>query len=181
MHISGEEPSHETDVGQARATVAPSTSQAGTATRPSSLPRHRKLLKPFEFAAVLKDGKRYAGKFVVLVVRRSPQRLARLGLAIAKKHAKLARDRNQIKRIARESFRSLRLELPSVEIVVLTRSREKNAAAPDQKLLRMEFDELFNKIAISKHLVQPLAHLAAASSATPRSTAAHSNETPPHE
>jgi len=140
---------------------------------PANLPRHRKLLKPFEFAAVLKDGKRYAGKFVVLVVRRFPERLARLGLAIAKKHAKLAKDRNQIKRIARESFRALRLRLPPVEIVVLTRSREKKADAPDQKLLRMEFDELFKKIATIK--------LAAVPSATPCSTPLQRNETQPHE
>ena len=140
---------------------------------PANLPRHRKLLKPFEFSAVLKDGKRYSGKFVVLVVRRFPERLARLGLAIAKKHAKLAKDRNQIKRIARESFRALRLRLPPVEIVVLTRSREKKADAPDQKLLRMEFDELFNKIATIKLAVVP--------SATPCSIPLHSNETQPHE
>ena len=144
-----------------------------TALLPANLPRHRKLLKPFEVAAVLKDGKRYAGKFVVLVVRRFPERLARLGLAIAKKHAKLAKDRNQIKRVARESFRALRLQLPAVEIVVLTRSREKKAVAPDQTLLRREFDELFNKVAAIKLVAVP--------SATLRSTPAHSNETQPHE
>jgi len=147
--------------------------QAHALVSSSTLPRHRKLLKPFEFSAVLKDGRRYAGKFVVLVVRRFPGRLARIGLAIAKKHAKLAKDRNQMKRIARESFRTLRLSLPPVEIVVLTRSREKKALAPDQKLLRTEFDELFNKIAANK--------TAADSFVTPRSSPAHSNETPPHE
>lgn len=138
--------------------------------QPASLPRHRKLLKPFEFSTVLKDGKRYAGKFVVLAVRQFPGRSARLGLAIAKRHAKLAHDRNQIKRIARESFRALRLTLPPVEIVVLTRSREKNAAAPDQGLLRSEFDALFGKLISSMK-----------STFTPRSTPAISNETPPHE
>jgi ribonuclease P protein component len=150
------------------------TSAAEAATtlgqRPASLPRHRKLLKPFEFSAVLKDGKRYPGKFIVLVVRQFPGRLARLGLAIAKKHAKLARDRNQIKRIARESFRALRLAMPPVEIVVLTRSREKKAVAPDQHLLRSEFDLLFSKL-----ISAPKATF------TPRSALTTRIETPPNE
>ena len=167
MPNSGKVLSSEAAPDPALAVVSNSSDQIVTATRPSNFPRHRKLLKPFEFAAVLKDGKRYVGKYVVLAVRRSPQRLARLGLAIAKKHAKLAGDRNQIKRIARESFRVRRLDLPSVEIVVLTRSREKKAAAPDQKLLRMEFDELFNKIAISKPLAQPIGQIASAPSGHP--------------
>lgn len=44
---------------------------------------------------------------------------ARLGLAIAKRILKRAVDRNQVKRIVRESFRQTRLRHASVDIVVM--------------------------------------------------------------
>ena len=43
----------------------------------------------------------------------------RLGLAIAKKCARRAVDRNRLKRLARESFRRAYQRLPGVDIVVL--------------------------------------------------------------
>ena len=44
---------------------------------------------------------------------------ARLGLAIAKKHCKLAVSRNRLKRIVRESFRQHREQLAGLDIVVM--------------------------------------------------------------
>jgi ribonuclease P protein component len=46
---------------------------------------------------------------------------ARLGLAIAKKHCKLAVSRNRLKRIVRESFRKHREQLSGLDIVVMNR------------------------------------------------------------
>ncbi|SDX46735.1 ribonuclease P protein component [Allochromatium warmingii] len=43
----------------------------------------------------------------------------RLGLAIAKKCARRAVERNRLKRLARESFRRAYYRLPAVDIVVL--------------------------------------------------------------
>lgn len=51
--------------------------------------------------------------------RRGP---ARLGLAIAKKQARRAVDRNRLKRIARETFRRHRAQLPDVDLVILARA-----------------------------------------------------------
>jgi ribonuclease P protein component len=45
----------------------------------------------------------------------------RLGLAIAKKHLKLASHRNRLKRIVRESFRHKQSDFAGVDIVVLSR------------------------------------------------------------
>lgn len=43
----------------------------------------------------------------------------RLGLAVSKKHCKLAVSRNRIKRLVRESFRQHQAELAGLDVVVL--------------------------------------------------------------
>lgn len=45
----------------------------------------------------------------------------RLGLVIAKKHVKLATQRNRLKRLIRESFRLRQQQLPALDFVVLAR------------------------------------------------------------
>jgi ribonuclease P protein component len=45
----------------------------------------------------------------------------RLGLVIAKKHLRLAVERNRIKRCIRESFRHHQVELSKLDIIVLSR------------------------------------------------------------
>ena len=52
----------------------------------------------------------------------------RLGLAISKKVAKNAFQRNRLKRIIRESFRTHRAELLGVDIVVMCRPGAKEVA-----------------------------------------------------
>lgn len=44
---------------------------------------------------------------------------ARLGLAISKKHCKLANRRNRLKRLVRESFRNNKARLAGLDIVVI--------------------------------------------------------------
>ena len=46
---------------------------------------------------------------------------ARLGLAIAKKHVKLAVERNRIKRVIRESFRHHRQLIEDFDLIVLAK------------------------------------------------------------
>ena len=46
----------------------------------------------------------------------------RLGLAIAKKHVKLAVDRNRIKRVIRESFRHHKQQIRGLDLVVLAKA-----------------------------------------------------------
>ena len=57
---------------------------------------------------------------------------ARLGLAISKKHCRLATGRNRLKRLVRESFRVNREQLEGLDIVVMNRPE---AAAADNKTL----------------------------------------------
>lgn len=60
---------------------------------------------------------------------------ARLGLAISKRVSKRAVERNRIKRVIRESFRSGRTELPQVDVLVIARS---SAAATVNAVLRAD-------------------------------------------
>ena len=64
----------------------------------------------------------------------------RLGLAIAKKRAKRAVDRNRIKRIARESFRHHREQLMGYDAVVMNKDRAASASAIE---LRQSLDTLW--------------------------------------
>lgn len=68
----------------------------------------------------------------------------RLGLAIAKKYAKLAVQRNTIKRIVRESFRRNANHLPSLDIVVLARQKTKHY---DKKQLHQCIESLWKQLA----------------------------------
>ncbi len=84
--------------------------------------RADRLLSSAEFKAVF-DGATVRVSDRHLLILAVPNRLnkPRLGLVIAKKHIKLAVDRNRVKRLIRESFRLNQSVLPPVDLVVLAR------------------------------------------------------------
>jgi ribonuclease P protein component len=88
----------------------------------SSFPKQARLLKGSEFKRVFDDPLKQFGPGVLVFARVNDLGRARLGLAISKKCAKSAVQRNRIKRLVRESFRRLRLELPGADFVVLCRA-----------------------------------------------------------
>lgn len=67
---------------------------------------------------------------------------ARLGLAISKKQARRAVDRNRIKRIAREVFRTCRAGLGRRDYVVMVRSA---ALGVDNRRLRGALQRLLER------------------------------------
>jgi ribonuclease P protein component len=64
--------------------------------------------------------------FTVLC-RPNDQQDPRLGLAIAKKHCKLATARNRLKRVVRESFRQHQALLAGLDIVVMNQPAARHA------------------------------------------------------
>ena len=66
-------------------------------------------------------GRRLSDPFFLLIVLPRPADGARLGLAIARRHARRAVERNRIKRLIRETFRRHRATLPSLDVVVMLR------------------------------------------------------------
>ena len=99
--------------------------------------------KPREFEAVLKQGRRVQEKLLTIVVLAGAAPQARLGLAISARAVPLATRRNRIKRLARESFRARRRELPPADIVLQARS---GAGSAESAELRSTLDRLWRRL-----------------------------------
>jgi ribonuclease P protein component len=95
------------------------------------LPRAARLRKAREFDAAYAAKRRIAGRFFTLVLGPPAGPTARLGMAIAKKQAKRAHERNLLKRMSRECFRLIRARLAPVDIVVMARSGANLASRPE--------------------------------------------------
>lgn len=83
--------------------------------------RAMRMNRPGDFTRVFRQGKRCGGGGLTIIALQNDAGFPRLGLAIAKKHIKLASKRNRIKRLIRESFRLHQASLAAVDIVVLSR------------------------------------------------------------
>ncbi|MFD2112830.1 ribonuclease P protein component [Thiorhodococcus fuscus] len=91
-----------------------------TSGRPDrSHPRGRRLTNATQFRHVFAEPLRAGKSGFVVLYRPNGSEEPRLGLAIAKKRARRAVDRNRLKRIVRESFRLHHEQLPGVDVVVL--------------------------------------------------------------
>jgi ribonuclease P protein component len=104
--------------------------------------RRARLLKPGDFEAALKRGRRHSERWLSA----NNEGHARLGLAIAKKSVPLATQRNRIKRKIRESFRVHMHRLPALDIVILARP---GCSATSAAELDRNLERLWNRIAAS--------------------------------
>jgi len=86
-----------------------------------TFPRSRRLLTAQEFNQVFKQPIKAPGPTLILLARPNSLTYPRLGLAITKKAHKRAVERNRIRRIIRESFRSHQERLPGLDIVAVSR------------------------------------------------------------
>lgn len=89
--------------------------------------KHVRLLKPVEFSRVFKNPVRSSDRFFTILAVPNEISHARLGLAISKKNAKRAVDRNRIKRLVRESFRLNMHRMPAIDLVVMAKPVTKSA------------------------------------------------------
>jgi ribonuclease P protein component len=71
------------------------------------------------FDRVFKKARRSRDKMFTVLTTDNSGQAARLGLAISKKHCRLASSRNRLKRIVRESFRHHRTALEGLDVVVM--------------------------------------------------------------
>lgn len=118
----------------------------------ASFSSERRLLTAANYSQVFDNSCCKAGDdSFLLLARLNNLNHARLGLVIAKKKLKLAVDRNRVKRISRESFRTLQSELSGIDVIVLCRS---GVVRLDKKEIRRRLDLLFDKINRSKKQIQ---------------------------
>lgn len=107
------------------------------------LPKQAKLIKTDDFSSVFNLRKRIANKHLVLRYKPNDNTGARLGLIVAKKTAKLAVQRNYMRRVLRELFRLKQHELPAVDLIIQV---QKIFDKPDFFEIKQEFDALCKKL-----------------------------------
>jgi len=70
---------------------------------------------------VFRNGRSGRDALFTVIAAASGQPGPRLGLAVSKKNARLATQRNRIKRLVRQAFRTQAHRLPAVDVVVIAR------------------------------------------------------------
>jgi len=107
----------------------------------TAFPRDRRLLKGIEYSRVFGGGDRSTDRFFTVLAKINDVSTARLGLAISRRAAPRAVDRNRLRRLARESFRQL--ELSALDYVVMAK---REAAAAANPVLRASLDQHFQRL-----------------------------------
>lgn len=109
---------------------------------PNSFPRTARLLTAADYSGVFGKNKRLSDRYWTILISRSQHGEPRVGLAVAKKRAKRAVDRNRLKRIVRETFRHSKAQLAGTDIVVMNRDHTLRASNIE---LRESLVRLFEK------------------------------------
>lgn len=97
----------------------------------AGLPRAHRVLAARDFRAALSSPCRAGDRLMAVVARDNGLGHARLGIAVSRRVARRAVDRNRIKRHVREAFRQRTLELPGLDLIVLARGDAAGASAQD--------------------------------------------------
>lgn len=108
-----------------------------------SFPRSSRLTQAVEFERVFAEPRRVSNQAFTVLARDNEVGYARLGLAISKKCAARAVQRNRIKRQARETFRMRSGDLADLDIIVLCRPA---AATMSRTELRSALEQLWNRL-----------------------------------
>jgi ribonuclease P protein component len=115
------------------------------------LTKQAKLVKTDDFSSVFNLRKRIASPYLVLRYRPNALNTPRLGLIVAKKTAKLAVQRNYMRRVLRELFRLNQHNLPALDLVIQV---QKTFNKPDFMQIKQEFEHLTHKLLMLVHAKQ---------------------------
>lgn len=99
---------------EASAARVPGTPEA----RKADFGPQRRLRQSEDFVALLRSGNRRSSSGFTFFYRRRDSGGARLGILISRKHARLATDRNRIKRCIREAIRQEQHNLGPIDVLV---------------------------------------------------------------
>jgi ribonuclease P protein component len=104
----------------------------------------RRLLKKSDYDGVFAQAKKIITSEFIILYRRNSLGHARLGLALSKKMIPKAHDRNRVKRILRESFRTK--QLPAIDVVILARP---GVAKVENKIITSKLGKAWDKLIAS--------------------------------
>jgi ribonuclease P protein component len=90
-----------------------------------------RLDKAGEFTRVFQNGRRSTDKFFKVIAVQGNSKNPRLGMVVAKRHLSNAVNRNRVKRIIRESFRTHQDQLKGLDVVVMAREDCANQSNPE--------------------------------------------------
>ncbi|HEU4620353.1 MAG TPA: ribonuclease P protein component [Gammaproteobacteria bacterium] len=107
----------------------------------AGFPPAKRLRRSHDYSRVFANPARSSDRYFTVLARQNELGAARLGLAISRKAASRAVDRNKLKRIARETFR--KQSLPPLDFVILARA---DAAAAARPALRASLAAHFAKL-----------------------------------
>jgi len=107
-------------------------------------PHAARIVKPADFLRLRRTGQRIGTPYFNAQAVAGAADTARLGLAVSRRVSTDAVRRNRIKRIARESFRKVRADLPVVDILLIARE---SADAHDNATLRADLESLWQRLA----------------------------------
>jgi len=96
--------------------------------------KRARLLKPADYSRVFEKALRSSDRLLTILAASNDLGYPRLGLAISKKNAKRAIDRNRIKRLIRESFRMHQINLPAADFIVMAKPDTKRV--DNQEILK---------------------------------------------
>jgi len=124
-------------------TVTSAAKPASGAPNPHGFPRSQRLTSTAQFSRVFAKPLRSSDRFFTVLARDNGDFSPRLGLAISRRRAKRAVQRNRLKRLARDVFRQQE-PMPSCDFVVLAGSA---AATADNGVLRDSLERHFSRLA----------------------------------
>ena len=109
------------------------------------LARQAKIVKTDDFSSVFNLRKRIASPHLVMRYRLNEANVPRLGLIVSKKNAKLAVQRNYMRRVLRDLFRLNQHTLPKIDLIIQV---QKPFEKPEFTLIKQEFEILLSKLSV---------------------------------
>jgi ribonuclease P protein component len=107
------------------------------------LPPAVRLRRAVDFAALRRARGQARNRYFRLRYGANAGVSARLGMAVSRRVATRAVERNRIKRLVRESFRHRRAQLPCVDILIIA---QREAAYQPARVLREELAQLWPRV-----------------------------------
>lgn len=102
---------------------------------------------------------RASHQYFLILARPNQQTIPRLGLVMAKKHMRLAVERNRMKRLIRESFRLHQQDFAGLDVVVLSRKGMDNLSNSEfNQQLTQQWQRIFKKMRHHRLTSQPQAN-----------------------